>query len=160
MHWTDRLVKMGACSDAVAWGRKYPTAQKAWTACKRYDWMMWLLDRANVTGERTGGPGHRKMVRLACLFARSTLKHVSKGERRPLLAIQAAERWARKPSDAARAASAAASAAAWAAASTAAWAASTAAWAASTAAWAASDAARAAANCKLIRRLYPRCPLR
>ena len=44
-HWSDELVAMGACADAVTWAKKQPSATKAWKSCKRGDWMAWLLAR-------------------------------------------------------------------------------------------------------------------
>ena len=29
-HWTDNLIKIGACEEAVKWAHAYPTAQVAW----------------------------------------------------------------------------------------------------------------------------------
>ena len=42
-HWTDKLVGMNACHDAVEWARGYPSLKAAWKACKRGDWMLWLI---------------------------------------------------------------------------------------------------------------------
>ena len=55
--------------------------------------MLWIL------GNQAGKPGsdkRRKLVLAACECARLSLKHVKKGEKRPLQAIETAERWARK----------------------------------------------------------------
>jgi hypothetical protein len=155
-HWTDKLVAMKACPDAVEWARAHPSLAAAWKACERADWMLWLA------GELCRTVPQRKRLTLAtCACARTALKYVPKGEKRPLVAIQTAERWARgthgvtiedvraawaAAGDAARAAGEAAWAAgdtawaAWAAAGDAAWAAGDAAWAA----WAAGDTAWAA----------------
>jgi hypothetical protein len=48
-HWTDRLVEMYACPDAVAWCRGYPSLDAAWRACHRGDWMLWLLGRTTTS---------------------------------------------------------------------------------------------------------------
>ena len=161
----DWLKKQDACEDAVTrFCKVYPAGAAALNdviqRLDRADWLLWLLGH-------TGTP-HSEMVRLACLCARRALRHVPDGETRPLQAIEAAEAWVAKPSDAAArnaaaaadAAGAAAAWAAWAAGTAAAWAAwaSRAAWAAAAAAWAATDAAAAAAEaaehkamCEMIR---------
>ena len=81
----DRLVKMGACEDAVAWvGDRDITA--AWAECDRADWMLWLAGRVVA----------RPLVVLAaCACARTALRYVLAGEDRPRVAIETAERWAR-----------------------------------------------------------------
>lgn len=45
MNYIDRIEKMRACPEAIAWlrERNYPTLQEAWDNCKRGDWMLWLL---------------------------------------------------------------------------------------------------------------------
>ena len=81
----DRLIKMGACEDAVAWvGDRDITA--AWAECDRADWMLWLAGRVVA----------RPLVVLAaCACARTVLRYVPDGEDRPRVAIETAERWAR-----------------------------------------------------------------
>ena len=41
------LITLGACNaspnDAVPWSRAYPDPRRAWIACERPDWMLWLL---------------------------------------------------------------------------------------------------------------------
>jgi len=126
-----------ACADAVKWvGRKSLTV--AWRTCQRADWMMWLVSRVCT---------RRVAVLCACECARTALRYVPKGEDRPRLAIEAAERWAGNPTEENRhAADAAANAAANAAAHAAANA-TYAAYAAAHAAYAAANAAaHAAAN--------------
>ena len=39
------LEKISACHAAVAFADKYETAQAAWDACQRGDWMLWLLGK-------------------------------------------------------------------------------------------------------------------
>src|SRR3990167_5383058 len=122
----DWLKKQDACEDAVTrFCKVYPAGAAALNDViqhiDRADWLLWLL-------EHTGTP-HREMVRLACLCARRALHHVPPGELRPLRAIEAAEAWVAKPSDAA----ARNAGAAW-------------------AAWAAAEAAEHQAICDMIRR--------
>ena len=54
--------------------------------------MLWLL------GEQSGKPetkSRKKLVLTACKCARLSLKHVPKYEKRPLMAIQTAEKYAK-----------------------------------------------------------------
>ena len=85
------LENLDACSEAVKWAKDYPTLQQAWNNCDRGDWMLWLV------GKQSGPPetkSRKKLVLAACKCARLSLKHVPKGERRPIKAIQTAEKWA------------------------------------------------------------------
>jgi len=164
------LVKLGACSEAVEWvGDKSPAV--AWKTCKRGDWMLWLCGK--LSGE-PGGKGRKKLVLAACACARLSLKYVRKGEKRPLVAIQTAEAWAKgkrgvtieQVLTAAYAANAAATAAAYAAyADDAAYADATAAYAANAAYAAAANAADYAARretlakcADIVRGFYPKPP--
>ena len=80
----DELIAMDACSEAVAWiGDR--TLPEAWAECKQPRWMFWWLGRCGV--ER------QKLVLAACACARLALAHARGPE--ALLAIEAAEGWAR-----------------------------------------------------------------
>jgi len=92
MNHIDQLTKLRACSEAVEYAAAHPTLQAAWDACKRGDWMLWLL------GKLAGPPeseSRHKLVLAACQCARLALPHVKQSETRPLAAIETAERWAR-----------------------------------------------------------------
>jgi len=91
-HWTDRLVTLGACPEAVTWAKGYATPAAAWKVCQRGDWMLWLAGK--LSGE-PGSDGRKPLVLAACACARLALKHVAQGEIRPRVAIETAERWAR-----------------------------------------------------------------
>jgi hypothetical protein len=93
MYWTDKLVKLGACPNAVEWARAYPSLAAAWKACERADWMLWLAGRLCRTV-----PQRKRLTLAACACARMVLKYVPKGEDRPRAAILTAERWARDAS--------------------------------------------------------------
>lgn len=41
------LKSLRACSEATAFAEQYGSMQEAWEACRRPDWMMWLLSRVN-----------------------------------------------------------------------------------------------------------------
>ena len=83
---------LGACGDAMEWLMAQKNLAQAWRDCERGDWMLWVL------GKQAGEPGCEKRERLvlaACKCARLSLKYVSEDEKRPLVAIQTAERWAK-----------------------------------------------------------------
>ena len=136
-YWTDKLVALGACPDAVEWARAYPSLTAAWKVCERADWMLWLAGKLCRTV-----PARKRLVLAACACARTALKYVPEGEKRPLMAVRTAEQWARGTGGVTVEDVRAAGDAAWAAGT--AWAA----WdAAGAAAWdAAGDAARDAAG--------------
>jgi len=90
-HWSDKLTYL-PCAEALTWLRAQPDAQTAWEKSKRGDWMLYHA------GKLAGAPGsdaRRPLVLAACECARLVLLRVKAGESRPLLAIEAAERWAR-----------------------------------------------------------------
>ena len=93
MNHTDQLIQLGACSHAVQWADQYPSLQAAWDACEHGDWMLWLMGR---TCGGIGSASRRTLVLAACACARLALPHVPAGKERPLLAIETAERWARR----------------------------------------------------------------
>jgi hypothetical protein len=143
-HWSSKLPD-DACSEATRWARTQPTAAKAWLACERADWMLWLLAKMI---KAPGDKRHKRVVLAACAVARTALRYVPKGELLPLLAIRVTERWVagkatldevREARTSAYAAAADASAAAYAAH------ASAAAYAAHASAYAAADASAHAA---------------
>ena len=91
-HWSSAMEDLNACREAVAWARTMETPELAWAACTRGDWMLW------IAGGMAGDPGRdrRRILALAaCECARLALPYVRAGERRPLIAIETAERWAR-----------------------------------------------------------------
>ena len=79
------LVKLGACSEAVEWS-KGKTLAEAWKTCERADWMLWLAAKRVP---------RKQLVLAACACARTALQYVPKGETRPLVAIETAEKWTR-----------------------------------------------------------------
>ena len=155
------LRKLDPCEDGLAYAESHRSLHAAWDACERGDWMLWLLGRLSGPPESAS---RRKLVLAACACARLSLKHVSKGEKRPRAAIEAAEDWAKGGEttlNQVRNANAAANAA---------YAANAAATAAAYAAYAAADnaaahaayAAKREANLKkcadIVRSMYPKAP--
>ena len=92
MKHIDKLNKLDACGEAVRFAGKFKSGQSAWDNSVRGDWMLWLV------GKTSGKPmsvKRKKLVLCACECARLSLKHVPKGEDRPLKCIETAEAWAR-----------------------------------------------------------------
>mgnify|MGYP001590951818 CR=1 FL=1 len=91
--YISQLKEIKACREAVAWCETggYKTLDKAWQACERGDWMLWLAGR--LSG-KTESRSRKKVVLVACQCARLSLPYVQKGEERPLQAIETAEKWA------------------------------------------------------------------
>ena len=165
MTHVEKLENMGACREAVEWAREFRSMMEAWRACERGDWMLWYIGRLSGKPESAS---RRRLVLCSCKCARLGLPYVPQGEKRPLVAIQTAERWAhgeggvsledvRAAADAAAYAASAASAAAYAA-----YAAASAAYAAANAAAYAAYAAarlRVLSECAdLVREAYPTPP--
>ena len=94
------LARLQACPEAREWA-KGKTLREAWASCQRADWMLWLVGR--MEGKK-GWPGRPQLVVAACACARRALRCVPDGEERPRLAIEAAEAWAREPTEERRAA--------------------------------------------------------
>ena len=84
--WIKSLTRLRACDEAVEWAEQYKSFTAAWTACERPDWLLWIA--ANTVDQKL-------VVLAACACARTALKYVPKGERRPLVAIETTEAWAR-----------------------------------------------------------------
>ena len=82
-HWTDALVHLGVCHDAVAWARGYPSLAAAWAVCQRGDWMLWIAGR--FAGP-PGDPRRRPLVLAACDCAALALRYVPAGEECPAAA--------------------------------------------------------------------------
>ena len=104
----DFLIKNSACGEAVVWANG-KTEKQSWQKCQRADWMIWYL------GKKLGTPGYpdiNQIVLLACWCARRSLRFVPEGEDRPRLAIEAAEKCAKNPTEENRAAAWAAAGAA------------------------------------------------
>ncbi len=95
LAWSDALVKMSACSEAVEFARTQPDLATAWKNCERGDWMLWLAGR--LAGP-AGDDRRRPLTLAACGCARLALERFEKrnpAESRPRRAIETAESWAR-----------------------------------------------------------------
>jgi hypothetical protein len=154
----DELIKLDACKDAIEWVGDKSVAE-AWSECKRSDWMLWFLAKADIKVPD-------KSLRLIAVRCAREVQHLMK-DQRSIDALDVAERHANGEAtdEELTAAWAAADAAARDAADAAAWdaagaaaraAAGDAAWdAAGAAAWAAARAAAGAKQADIIREFIP-----
>src|SRR5665213_2960325 len=91
MNFKDQLKKLNACNPAVEWAGDRD-AKTAWKECKRGDWMLWLIDKANP--EITLAI-RKKLVMCACEIVETSLKYLPKEEKRPAEALKIAMAWAK-----------------------------------------------------------------
>jgi hypothetical protein len=159
MKLQEQLRSAGACEEAREWAEDFTSAQKAWDACERGDWMLWAVGKSIYSDPWTDG---RKPLLACALDCALTVKHLWPNKQKDKIgeAVKALRLWikgkattdqaveARRQLDAACDADSAASAAAYdadSAASAAAYAAYAAASAAAYAAYAADAASDASA---------------
>ena len=90
-----QLAALGACKDATDWATKYSTLAKAWDACERGDWMLWLVSK--TLGREQDSDGRKRLVFAACQCARLGLPYTS--DARVLATIETTERWTTGQSD-------------------------------------------------------------
>ena len=84
MKFSDKLVSMNACQEAIDWvGRR--DIKSAWRDCPRGDWMLWLAGRLDID--------RKLLVLAACDCAETALQYVPKGEDRPVKCIQVSRNW-------------------------------------------------------------------
>lgn len=85
--FADWLKAENAHNDIVEWARSFGTDwERAWNECPRGDWLLAVAARARVA--------QKPIVLAAAACARQALEHVDPAERRPVDAIETAERWA------------------------------------------------------------------
>ena len=87
-HWSNKLLALDACQEAIDWAKRQPTLVRAWKNCERGDWMLWLL--AIKCKSKTT---HRQIVLAARGWARLALRFIPPTGKRPLHAIEATEAW-------------------------------------------------------------------
>lgn len=84
----DLLQAYEACEPAVHWaGTRSP--EHAWRDCPKPSWLLWAAARVGVDKSM--------FVEVAVRSARRVLHLIPDDEKRPLLAIQAAEAWLKNP---------------------------------------------------------------
>ena len=88
---TTKLERLHPCREALKWAQEQKNQKQAWNDCERGDWMLWLCGK--LSGEPESHK-RKKLVLTSCECARLALKHVPKGELRPIKTIETAEKWA------------------------------------------------------------------
>jgi len=88
----EKLERIGTCEEGLKWISSQSSIEEAWKKCVRGDWLLWYIAK---TIKVKHGPAHKKLVLCCCKVARQAIKHVEKGEKRPLNAIQKVENWAK-----------------------------------------------------------------
>lgn len=83
----NRILALRPCGEAREWLASKKDMRRAWRACPRADWLLWLAVRASVD--------RKIVVMTACAVARTALRFVPAGEDRPRLAIETTEAWCR-----------------------------------------------------------------
>lgn len=92
-HWSTKLEKLSACNEAVVWARTQPSFAKAWKACERGDWMLWLIGQYARAPE---SPERKQLVATAvacaCL-ALSTFEERYPNDKRVRNCLDIVEAW-------------------------------------------------------------------
>jgi hypothetical protein len=86
-HWSNKLVALRACSEAIEYAKTQPDFPTAWDNCKRGDWLLWLAAKlpAQVT--------RQQLIFAACQCARLALPYTK--DARVLTCIEVTEAWTR-----------------------------------------------------------------
>ncbi len=93
-NWIKKLEKTGSCPKGVAWASQYETAQEAWNACNRGDWMLWAWGE---NCKEDYSKSHKNMV-LACVkISKKSIKYIENKEIEKLVkkSLDTTERWAK-----------------------------------------------------------------
>ena len=92
----ENILALNPCREGLVFAESCNfDAVKIWNTCPRGDWMIWLLLQTQSIDRQTS-------VKLACLCAEHVLSiYESKypDDKRPRLAIEAAQAWADNPTD-------------------------------------------------------------
>lgn len=89
LPWWEALRPHRPSVELFTWAATQPSYEEAWEACTRADY---LLEIAARSAER-GTAEHRQAVLGACAVARVVLPLAPRGESRPRLVLETAERW-------------------------------------------------------------------
>jgi hypothetical protein len=77
-HWSNALVKLRACGEAVEWAKTQPSLAAAWDACERADWLLWLVGRTDASAPWS--EERKPLVRCANACAAEGLKYAKDGK--------------------------------------------------------------------------------
>ena len=72
MKFKDKLIKLGACIDAIEWVGNM-TLKEAWKTCPRGDWMIWYYAKTH--------PKNLRKLTLAKALCANTVRHLMQDER-------------------------------------------------------------------------------
>jgi len=84
IHWSNDLVKIGACSEAVNWAKDQPNYDVAWNKCEKPEWILWLAEKSGVS--------YKTLVKHVCSCVELDL--IPDSDHRPIFTIQTVEDWA------------------------------------------------------------------
>lgn len=85
-HWSENLVKLGACDPACEFAATQETPEQAWNNCPKPDWLLWLASELEVD--------KKPIILSACALARIVVnKYVPKNELRSGKALDVTEAW-------------------------------------------------------------------
>lgn len=77
------ISKYSPCREALVWRKQFATAEEAWQACTRGDWMLWIASKVGVD---------TKKLTLAKALCAKTVIHLMKDER-SIKAVKIAEKF-------------------------------------------------------------------
>ena len=94
----DRIKRLHPCEAASLWAASYTSPLRAWKACHRAAWMLWILFCAYNL--KPSVEKRRRIVRCMCEMVHTSLRHTHKPSRYGfcLPPLRAAERWSKKKS--------------------------------------------------------------
>ena len=139
-HWSDSIIKLNACSEAVKWCLTQPSLDVAWDRCQRGDWMIWILGRLNTSAPWSDE--RKPLVRVSVECSEQSLQYANSDTiNATLWCLDSIRRWCGGEADRDEVDAAA-----------------NAAYAAAYAAYAAARYRSLAASAKIVRRHFPKPP--
>lgn len=90
-HWSEKLMALSACNNAIAYARTKPSLAAAWRDCERADWKLWLVGKL-VGAQAPETRARRKLAGCTADCAATALRYAPKGERRPARCIRLVRR--------------------------------------------------------------------
>ncbi len=93
-NWIKKLREQGACTKGLDWASKQESAQAAWNACERGDWMLWAWSRNHG---KQGSKSHRRLVLCCVEIAKTGVKYIKNKEAKKVIqkSLDTTKRWAR-----------------------------------------------------------------
>ena len=91
-HFIKKLEKLHVCKEAVEWAKEYPNLQKAWDACDRGDWMLWLVGKLSGSPESNK---RKKLVLAACDCVEKSLPYSGSNREMIIKCLKITRLWAK-----------------------------------------------------------------